>query len=178
LEGWKVGIQPSNYFHIIMKTLIIGLGNPILGDDGIGWCVAEEITALVKDQPEVDVDCFSLGGLSLMERITGYEKVIIIDAFQGGTNPVGQVEVFSLGELPDVSAGHTTSAHDTSLKNALSVGRGLNVPLPENENIFVVAVETKKVYDFSKDLSSQVAAAVPRAVEAVLGLINTHKKGV
>ena len=40
-----------------MKTLIVGLGNPILGDDGIGWKVAEEVCKnLPKDMP-VEVEC-------------------------------------------------------------------------------------------------------------------------
>lgn len=161
-----------------MKTLVIGLGNPILGDDGVGWHVAEEITKIVKDKPDVDVECFSLGGLSLMERITGYERVIIIDAFQEGSNPIGEVKVFSLNALPDVSQGHTTSAHDTSLKNALNVGRGLDIPLPKDENIIVVGIETEKVFDFSQDLSPKVASAVQPAVEAVLGILNDPVKGV
>lgn len=161
-----------------MKTLVIGLGNPILGDDGVGWRVAEEIAKIMKDELAVDVECFSLGGLSLMERISGYERVIIIDAFQEGLNPIGEVKVLSLNALTDVSQGHTTSAHDTSLKNALSVGRGLDIPLPENENIIVVSIETEKVFDFSQDLSTRVASAVPHAVEAVLGILNNPVKGV
>jgi Ni,Fe-hydrogenase maturation factor len=50
------------------KTLVIGLGNPILGDDGVGWVVAREVEDRLPqmDHP-VEVDCLSLGGLSLME---------------------------------------------------------------------------------------------------------------
>ena len=54
-----------------MNTLVIGLGNPILGDDGVGWVVAEGIARLTEDRPEIEVDTVALGGLSLMERLTG-----------------------------------------------------------------------------------------------------------
>ena len=160
-----------------MKTLVIGLGNPILGDDGVGWRVAEEVAKLTADRPEIEVDCFSLGGLSLMERLTGYENVIIIDAFLTTSNHAGNVNLFPLIDLPDLSSGHTTAAHDTSLRNALKVGRGLDVPLPKDEDIFVIAIEAENVYDFSQELSTAVASAVPRAVKAVLSLLNIQNEG-
>jgi hydrogenase maturation protease len=162
-----------------MKTLVIGLGNPILGDDGVGWVVAEQVRAAlyhpetpVAESRPVEVDCASLGGLSLMERLTGSERVILVDAIFSGTQPVGTVRQFPLCDLPDLSGGHSASAHDTSLRNALNVGRGMNILLPKDENVFIVAIEAKNVYDFSEELSPAVARAVPQAVQAVFALIN------
>ena len=182
-----------------MKTLIIGLGNPILGDDGVGWRVAEEVAQRLPSPPtpaplrppiselrnggneggeegrrgegEVEVDTASLGGLSLMERLTGYERVILIDAIFTGQKPVGTVSQFALSDLPDLTAGHSASAHDTSLRNALTVGRKMNVPLPKDDDVFIVAIEAERVYDFTEELSPAVAAAVPQAIETVLHLI-------
>lgn len=150
-----------------MKTLVLGLGNPILGDDGVGWAVVEALRARALPL-DVELDCCSLGGLSLMERMSGYECAVLIDAIYTGEQPVGTLTVFPLVELDDVSAGHTTSAHDTSLRNALNVGRSMGIPLPKDEHVYVVAVEAEKVYDFAEELSPAVAAAVPQAVEAVL----------
>jgi len=153
-----------------MRTLVIGLGNPILGDDGIGWRVAEEIARLTDRRPEVEVDCASLGGLSLMERLTGSDRVILIDSIFTGRKPIGTVSLFPLTDLPDLSSGHTTAVHDTSLRNALKVGRSMDIPLPEDENVFIIAIEAANVYDFSEKLSPSVEAAIPQAVEAVLKL--------
>ena len=47
-----------------MKTLVVGLGNPILGDDGVGWKVAEEVKKQLSSDSLVDVNCLSLGGIS------------------------------------------------------------------------------------------------------------------
>ena len=161
-----------------MNTLIIGLGNPILGDDGVGWVVAEQIRSAlsnpqsaIPNPQSVEVDCASLGGLSLMERLTGSERVILVDAIFTGTHPVGTVTRFLLDELPDLSTGHSASAHDTSLRNALQVGRDMHVPLPEDENVFIITVEAEAVYDFSQELSPAVAAAVPVAMKKVLDMI-------
>jgi hydrogenase maturation protease len=160
------------------STLVVGLGNPILGDDGVGWRVAEEVRKQlgIADCPgqseipnlksEIEVDCAALGGLSLMERLVGYDRAIVIDALYTGQQPVGSVHRFSLDDLPDLSAGHTTAAHDTSLQTALNMGRAMGVHLPEQ--VTVVAVEARSVHDFSEELTPPVAAAVPRAVELVL----------
>jgi hydrogenase maturation protease len=155
-----------------MQTLIIGLGNPILGDDGVGWRVAEEVAIQTTGRPDVQVDCASLGGLSLMERLTGSEHVILVDAIFTGTKPVGTVSRFSLNDLPDLSTGHSASAHDTSLRNALTVGRSMDILLPKDENVIIVAIEAENVYDFSQELSPAVAEAVPQAIKAVLELID------
>ncbi len=154
-----------------MKTLVIGLGNPILGDDGVGWRVAEEVAKLTANRSEVQVECFALGGLSLMEQMTGCKRAILIDAIYTGTKPVGTVSQFPLTDLPDLTSSHTNAAHDTSLRNALNVGRSMNIPLPKDEDVTVVAIEAEAVYDFSEHLSPPVEAAVSMAVEAVLKLI-------
>ncbi len=155
-----------------MRTIIIGLGNPILGDDGVGWRVAERIQQDLNNPQSVEVDCFSLGGLSLMEHLTGYQRVILIDAIFTGQKPIGTVTTFPLSELPNLSAGHSTAAHDTSLRTALDVGRSMDIPLPEDDQVTIVAIEAENVYDFSEKLSPPVEAAVPLAVAKVLELLN------
>jgi len=151
--------------------LIIGLGNPILGDDGVGWVVAQQVKDKLDKKGQFEFDLLSLGGLSLMERLTGYSKVILIDALSTGKHPQGEVVVFPLNLMTDLSSGHSSSAHDTSLLNALDVGRSMNIDLPKNENIFVVAVEADHVYEFSRELSPQINNAVPIAVNHVLDLL-------
>jgi hydrogenase maturation protease len=157
-----------------MKTLVIGLGNPILGDDGVGWRVAEAVARATADRPDVEVDCAALGGLSLMERLTGSERVILVDSIFTGGKPIGTVSSFLLTDLPDLSSGHTTAIHDTSLRNALKVGRSMDITLPRDEDVHIVAVEAEDVYDFSETLSPPVSASLPQAVEAVLQLIQSR----
>ena len=162
-----------------MNTLILGLGNPILGDDGVGWVVAEQVRSFIFNQKSsianlqsVEVDCASLGGLSLMERMAGAGRVILIDSLFTGQQKIGTVSRFLLDELPDLSAGHSASAHDTSLRNALHVGREMDIFLPKDEDVTIVTIEAENVYDFTEELSPAVAAAVPVALKEVLDLIN------
>ena len=170
-----------------MRTLVIGLGNPILGDDGVGWKVAQEVksriesdaryymtirplgTKTVRHVSDIEVECAALGGLSLMERMIGYQRAILVDSMETGQSPAGSVRVFPLEELANPSAGHSASAHDTSLITALETGRHMGLALPTE--VLVVAIEAGNVYDFSEELSPPVAAAVPLACQSVMGLL-------
>jgi hydrogenase maturation protease len=148
-----------------VKTLVVGLGNPILGDDGVGWQIASELQKFDSIPSDVTVECMAIGGISLMESLIGYDRAIIIDAIVTHKTPVGSVNYFKLGELPNPSLGHMSSAHDTSLQDALQIGRDLEVHLPDD--ITVVTIESQKVYDFSEILSPPVAKAIPKALKII-----------
>jgi hydrogenase maturation protease len=160
-----------------MKTIVIGLGNPILGDDGAGWCVAEKVKSQLNSpmspllkgkESDVDVDCLSLGGISLMEHIVGYERAILIDALISDEEP-GSILVSKLDDLPDTSAFHMTSIHDMSLQNALKLGKEMGADLPEC--VTIVGISANHVYDFSEELSRPVSQAISKATQIVIDLL-------
>jgi hydrogenase maturation protease len=153
-------------------TLVIGLGNPILGDDGVGWRVIEALEARLgtdddarREAGAVELDRVAVGGLSLMERLVGYDRVILVDAMLGPAGP-GTLMVGSLAETACRLAGHLDSAHDAPLTEALSAGRALGARLPDD--ITVIGVAVCRVDVFDERLSAPVAAAVGPAVEAIL----------
>lgn len=171
------------------KILVIGLGNPILGDDGVGWHVCQCIQAhiatdhahqlptnrqafepLFERQAQIAFECLSLGGLALMERMIDYTHAVIIDAVATQTHPIGEVLAFPLDQLPTTGAGHLASAHDTSLQNALQMGRLLGAKLPAE--IFIIGIEAQVVFDFCENLTDEVAAAVPKACRLAVETIN------
>lgn len=156
-------------------TLVIGLGNPILGDDGVGWRVAEQVRerlAIVGEaaSSRAEIDCASLGGLALMERMLGYERAVLIDSIQSGVEPVGSVRTCRLEELPNPSAGYSASAHDATLLTALEVARAVGAAVPVR--VDVVAIESQRSFEFSDRLTARVAASVPLATAAVMDILN------
>jgi hydrogenase maturation protease len=151
-----------------MKTIVVGLGNPILGDDGVGWHVAKEVGHLMDPELQVNVECLALGGITLMEHLIGYQRAILIDACFSDEEP-GSVIVLHLNDIPDLSAFHTASAHDMSLQNAIKLGRNLGAQLPEE--VIIVGISARWVHDFSDELSSLVAEAVPKAAHIVMELV-------
>lgn len=153
-----------------MNTIVIGLGNPILGDDGVGWRVLEEVKrrlTLLGEENNVDLDFLSLGGISLMEHLIGYERVILVDAILTD-GEIGWITLARLDEIPNYSAFHTTSVHDTSLRTAIELGKRLGAQLPDD--VTIVGISIKRAYDFSEELSPPVENAIPKAVEFVLDL--------
>ena len=157
-----------------MKTIIIGLGNPILGDDGVGWRVVEELEGHTLAMG-VETDQMASGGIGLMERLVGYERAIIVDAIATGSFPTGSVRIFPLEALENSFAGHLGSPHESNLQTALQVGRDLGASLPDQ--ITIVAIESPYVYDFSNELSPDVAQAIPTAVQAVIEQISKENPG-
>ena len=163
-------------------TLVIGLGNPILGDDGVGWRIVEtlEDRLAVDDAArgaagDVELDRVALGGLSLMERLVGYDRVVLVDAILGPGRP-GTLTMGSLAETACRLSGHLDSAHDAPLTEALSAGRALGAHLPDD--ITVVGIVVRRVDVFDERLSAPVAAAVDSAVEAILKALGHRPAGV
>ncbi|HVP22163.1 MAG TPA: hydrogenase maturation protease [Anaerolineaceae bacterium] len=150
------------------KTIVVGLGNPLLGDDGAGWKVA----SLLEEQEgmqNVKVEYVAEGGLRLMEIMIGYERAIIVDSIHIEDTVAGSVRTFALESLPNPFAGHLGSSHETNLQTAMQIGRLSGASLPSE--VIVVAIESTNVYEFSEQLSRPVAQAVPAAAELIARLV-------
>lgn len=162
----------AGYFLIMdKKTLIIGLGNPILTDDGVGVKVARELEGLINlnAHPELTITEASAGGLRLMEALLGYDRVILIDAFylHPETNIPGKIHHLSLDDLRSISpTQHSTSAHDTSLITALDAAEKMGYHIPGEFSIY--AVEVENILEFSETPTPAVAKAIPVVVSQIL----------
>jgi len=150
-------------------VLVLGLGNPLLGDDGVGWRVVEELGRDPRGVGSAELDRLAVGGLTLMERLAGSERVILVDAFATGDRPAGTVTCMRLEDARLRDASHLDSAHDAPLGVALATGRRLGAAIPTD--ITVVAIEAERVDVFGESLSPSVEAAVPRAVDAIVDLL-------
>src|SRR3990172_8955371 len=153
-----------------MKTLILGLGNPILGDDALGLRVAALVRQCLPPDSEIEVDEEYWGGLRIMERLIGYDKAILVDAICTGAHPPGTILRLGPDDLP---TQHTASSHDVNLPTALEMGRTMRMKMPDN--ICIIAVEAENVLDFGEQCSPAVTAALPAVVGRVLNQIRQWK---
>jgi hydrogenase maturation protease len=146
-----------------MKTLVLGMGNPILSDDGVGIRVAQEVAKQLND-PQVTIAETSEAGLRLLDSIVGYDKVIIIDAVQTEKGQAGQIYRM---EPQDFSATkHPSSSHQINLATALELGKMLNLAMPQKITIFTV--EAKDITSFNEKCTPEVEQAIPEVVKMVL----------
>ena len=145
----------------------MGLGNPILSDDGIGCRVALALKEELKD-PDVDVMEAGIAGLDFLDLLAPYDRAIIIDAIQTGEGTPGRIYRFG----PDVLAStrHAGTPHDVNFATALELGRKLGLPLPRQITIF--GIETRDVTSFSEECTPEVMKAVPACADMVIRELN------
>ncbi len=149
-----------------MKTLILGLGNPILSDDGVGLCVARALKSLVA--PDITVMEDSLAGLDFLDVLAGYKRVIIVDAIQTKAGRVGQI--YRLKPETFATTRHAANPHDVNLATALEHGKQLGLALPDQ--IIIFGIEVEDVTTFSEDCTPAVKAAIPDCVNMVMNELN------
>jgi hydrogenase maturation protease len=150
-----------------MKTLVLGLGNPILTDDGVGVRVAEAVRAALPPDTPIEISEVSVGGLTLMETMVGYDRVILIDAMHERFTQPGTVHRWTLDDLQAISqTQHSASPHDATLVTAFALGQRMGLHLPTE--VIIYAIEVENVLDFSDAPTPAVFAAIPQVVAAVL----------
>jgi len=162
-------------------TLVCGLGNPILGDDGVGWHVVDALdrrlaaeTGLRVALGRLELERSAVGGLSLMERLVGYHRVVLVDAAADG-HPAGSVWTGSVTNAGFRAPAHLDSAHDTTLARALEMGDALGAHMPDE--ILIVTVSVDRLGDFGATLSPGIEAAVEPAVDALVDLLVAARLG-
>ena len=152
------------------KTLILGMGNPLLCDDGIGLKIAAELRDRVN-QAEIDVMETGIAGLALLDLLVGYDRAIIIDAIQTVDGKPGRI--YKLDTHAFDSARRAVSPHDIDFTTALEFGSKLGLSMPERVTIF--AIETSDVSTFSEECTPEVQKAIPRCVRMVLQELKSWK---
>ena len=151
------------------KTLVIGLGNPIVSDDSVGLRVVQRLEAILANRDDVDVTEDYRGGLQLMERMIGYERAIVVDAIRTGAEP-GTIHHL----VPDsVPTQRSASAHDVNLPTALAFGRRAGIHLPADHDIWLVGIEAEDVVNISDRCTPAVEAAISRAVDEVIQILDS-----
>ena len=146
-----------------MKTVVLGMGNTILADDGVGIYIVREFERLYS-YANVEVKETSLAGISVVELLSGYDKAIVVDAIRTGTAPPG--EVYSLTPENFEVSKHYASAHHINFTSALELGKRFGEELPKE--IIIFAVEVKDTETFSEECTTmEVRKAIPKVVQMI-----------
>ena len=143
-----------------MRTLVLGLGNDVAGDDAVGPLVARAL--LVELDGVADVVESSAAGLALIEVFAGYARAIVVDSIVTGRNPPGTVTEMGLLDVGRVVA---SSLHNAGLPELAAVAARLGLGFPSQTVVF--AVEVVDPYTFGVGLSEPVAGAVEELVQRV-----------
>jgi hydrogenase maturation protease len=195
-EEQKTSAPPHLSSSSPSHTLVLGLGNPILGDDGVGWRVVEaaqeawrrtaderpktndEPKSSMAHRPHLHLRCApaQVQVSSVIEfDFVSLGGLALMERLVGCDRAILVDAIQTRDGVPgaiyrltldDLPTLHADAIHDASLKAALAVGRQLGARLPQG--IVVIGIEAVNLWDFSESLSPQVAASVGRAAEMVL----------
>jgi hydrogenase maturation protease len=148
-----------------VRSLVIGLGNPDRGDDGVGPAVARRVAQLAPDGIDVE-ECVEPG--SLMDAWEGADAVVIVDAMASGRTP-GAVTVVDAVNGPLPAKGWAIGGtHALGLLMLIDLARSLDRLPPR---LKVVGVEIHAVPTEGPELSPAVSQAIEPAARAVLQLL-------
>jgi hydrogenase maturation protease len=141
-----------------MKTLILGLGNELAGDDAIGLLAARALNEQLGEN-KADVVESSASGMALLEILAGYERAIVIDSILSGENPPGTIRELALAEVGRVVA---PSLHHAGLPEMAAAAERLGLRFPSQTRVF--AVEVSDPYTLGAPVGEQVAGALAELV--------------
>ena len=144
-----------------MNTMVLGVGNSILTDDAVGFRVAH---LLKEAKPELTEMETAEAGLTLLELIDGYERVIIIDSVKTGRNKPGTLYPLTLDQI-DPSWGFC-STHGIDIKMAVKLGNELDYKLPTKLSIYGIEVADNR--NFGEKCTKAVEKSIPQIVQEII----------
>jgi len=152
-----------------MKTLVLGLGNELYGDDGVGIHVVRELRKEFESAKKrrrkpnnIYFEECSLSGLALLEVIVGYDTLLIVDTVKKANPSTGKIHLLKEKDLRYIPG---PSPHYISVPQTLEIGRKLRLKVPSK--VKVVAVEAKNMYNLGEGLTAEMKKAVPVIAEKV-----------
>lgn len=150
------------------NLLLLGLGNDILTDDAVGLHVVRRLQRRLAGHPGIDLRETTEMGLALLDYITGYSAVVIVDSIQTGREAPGFVHELESAALSQLT-GRTP--HFLGVSETLALGRQLGLPMPERVTIF--AIEVEDPFTLGTALRPALAAALPGIVDRIAAVAPT-----
>lgn len=142
-----------------MKNAVIGIGNVLRADDGVGIHVVQRLEDEIPGCEAVDM---ATAGIDLLEQIRGREKVVIVDAIVTGSEP-GTIHWISTHEMRSPAFART---HGLNLIGTIMLGQ-LLYPEEMPEKLVILGVEAWDVDSFKGELSPRVEQAIPEIIGAI-----------
>lgn len=150
------------------RLTIIGLGNEMLSDDGLGIKVVRELKNRLDDD-SVAFEELSVGGLQLFDHLIGTEECIIVDAVKTGMQPAGTM--LRIVQTADHEPVKLTSSHQIDLGQILGLARFMGAPLPKRLTVY--GIEADDITTFQEQCTAQVSRAIPKLVDAICNDVQT-----
>ena len=163
-------MEPSTALSRTAKVPVrlLCLGNDLMADDAVGHLAAHELRRFMSD--EVEIVESALTGLDLLDLILDARRLVVIDAILTGRAEPGTVHFFTEDDFESPPGG---SPHYTGLFEALTLGRGLHLAVPDE--VVLIAVEAADVTTVGGAVDPAVRGALPEVVRRVEEILQPSK---
>lgn len=142
------------------RTILIGLGNPIMSDDAIGLVVAQEV---LRRLPGLEGDLSASGGFDVLDCIIGYDRAVIIDSMVTGKFPPGTVRRVDVET--ELATLRVVDSHGINFLKALEVGRVTGADMPDE--VIIYGIEVTDPSTIGDELTGDLAAKVGDIVDEI-----------
>ena len=159
----------ENNSNFSKKILILGVGNELLSDEGVGVHVIKELKKMSLP-PGIEIMEGGTDGFGLIHIITDTDRLIVIDSVKGGSEP-GTLYKFDIKDAPKTPDLFKTSVHQIGILEVINLS-SLIGKTPETT---VIGVEPKSILT-SMELTDEVKAKIPRVIELVLEEVEKYLK--
>ncbi|WP_339654407.1 hydrogenase maturation protease [uncultured Maribacter sp.] len=150
-----------------MKTAIMGFGNPVRSDDGIGMYVIEKLQKIIGQNDDISIFDMGTAAFEVLFGLKGHSKILMVDAVINTNEPVG-----TLFKVPAEEVLRTPQddpmvfLHGMKWDQALSYAKKiLGDEYPEDIQVYLIAVENTKL---ETEISDAVKKAGDKVVQHIL----------
>lgn len=149
----------------VCKIAVIGLGNTLRRDDGIGIVILESLLALGKKEG-IEYLNFGIASFDLVHRMERYEKILLIDAIDAGL-AAGGLKIFELKDIAYTLQGLPVSTHEFDLKSLFELYKRFEL----KSKIYVAGIQVKDI-SYGEELSPELEDALQNIIEKINGFLN------
>ena len=151
------------------ELIILGMGNKLFGDDGIGIVIAQKLKEYFKGVDSIYVEESNWGGFRIIDLLSGYKNAIVVDAIQTGKHfSPGYIHQFNYTDL--IHSTRMVSFHDINFATAVEFAKQLDIPMPQN--IIIYAIEVTEINTLTELISPKVYNSINDCINKVLTDIN------
>jgi hydrogenase maturation protease len=145
--------------------LVLGIGNTLLGDDGIGIYIARRLKEALRGREAIDVkEATAVGGIALLDFIVGYTTVSIVDAIITKKGKPGDLYKLAVEDLGTVIEPYMLHAID--IRTAIELGRQLGYQIPQAITLYAIEIEDNTF--FKEGLSPEIEAVIPAVMQQIV----------
>ena len=144
------------------KVMVLGVGNILLRDEGVGVRVIERLKASYEFPPEVELMDGGTAGLDLMPFMEGYKHVIIVDTLKT-TEPPGSIFRFTPEDI-DIKVPYKTSLHQIGMVEVFAIAEALGKKI----EAVIIGIQPEDMSDWGLELTQTIEAKIPELMELVL----------